>query len=117
MSIGPPEPPSADGAAEVVQEPTLESVKRRERWLIFSLGAIVATLALVGWLSIPSEATLLEQASGSESTKARIEAMNALVHRGYWAKRPPVELRVYVSQQPEEVRQFMHQMHYRLMSR
>lgn len=121
MSIGSGETPFAQGAqdasAETVPEPTLEDIKRRERRLLLVLGSFAAVLALVGWLSIPSEESLLEQASNATSSKARIEAMNSLVHRGYWNDRPPVELRTYVSKQPKEVRQFMHNMHHRLMSR
>lgn len=121
MSIGSGKTPFAQGVhdapLESVPEPTMEDIQRRERRLVVALGGIVAVIALVGWLTIPSEASLLKQASEATSHKARIEAINTLVHRGYWNDRPPAELRVYVSQQPKEVQQFMQEMNYRLLSR
>ena len=117
MSTGSAETPFSPGADAPVAEPTLEDVQRRERRMIVALVALLAGLALIGWLAIPSDEALLEQATYSPSNTERIEAMNALVHRGYWGKRPPVELRICVSQQPMEVRRFMQKEHHRLMAR
>lgn len=106
MSQG-PRPPAADAPADVA----LEDVRRRERRTLAALGAVVLVVAVVGWLSIPSDAELLARATTHPRTRARIEAMNALAHRGYWEERPTRELQRFLADQPAEVVRFVREQH------
>lgn len=106
-----------DAVEDGVAEPTFSAVRRREHRLLIALALIVAVIALVGWLSIPSEENLLETARHDPDVTSRIEAMNALAHRGYWSERPPGELNAFLKEQPREVRKFMSRMHYALLMR
>ncbi|MEC8512432.1 MAG: hypothetical protein VX015_09830 [Planctomycetota bacterium] len=91
--------------------PALQRVRSRERRLLAVFAATLFAVALVTWWTVPSDAGLIERARSHPDVEVRIESMNALVLRGYWEARPTRELKLFLEDQPEEVRRFVQQMH------
>lgn len=100
------EHPTTDAQAAIPPQ-----VERRERRLLLGLSVALVVAAAIGFLTIPTEETLLDRASNHPDVEARIEAMNALVVRGYWADRSLKDLHVFLKDSPAPVRQFMADMH------
>lgn len=91
--------------------PTLERVRSRELRLLAALTAVIVTVALAAWWTVPSDAALVERARSHPDVEIRVESMNALILRGYWEARPTRELRLFLAEQPEEVTRFVRRMH------
>ncbi len=98
-------------ASDDLSPPTLARVRSRERRLLAALTATIATVALISYWFVPSDAGLLERARSHPDVEIRIESMNALLLRGYWEARPTRELLLFLEDQPEEVRRFVRRMH------
>ncbi|MEM6572170.1 MAG: hypothetical protein AAF957_27395 [Planctomycetota bacterium] len=91
--------------------PVPDSIVRRERLIVLVLAVAIALAAGIAWATIPTDEELFEVASTHENVEARIEAMNALVVRGYWEVRTLQELRAFLKESPPELRQFVADMH------
>ena len=98
--------PAGDATAAVPP-----AVERRERRLLLGLMTALVVAALVGFLTIPNDAALLDRATHEPDVESRIEAMNALVVRGYWADRSLEDLQAFLKDSPAPLRQFMADMH------
>ena len=94
-----------------LSSPSLPRVRSRERRLLTILTATIAAVALLTWWTVPSDAGLVERARTHADVEIRIESMNALFLRGYWEERPTRELRLFLADQPAEVRRFVQRMH------
>lgn len=97
--------------AEDQGPPPLSRIRSRDRRVMVTLASILGVVALATWLTIPSDATLLERARAHPDQETRIEALNALVLRGYWDQRPTRELVQFLADQPEQVQRFVREMH------
>ena len=91
--------------------PTLQRVRTRELRVLAALAAVIAAVALAAWWTVPSDATLVQRTRFHPDVETRVEAMNALILRGYWEARPTRELQLFLEEQPEEVRSFVQKMH------
>lgn len=105
-----PDDPRPDEAPDL-GAPDLGAVRRRERRVLTILGVLLAVGALVVWLTIPSDETLLERAYHHEDPETRVEAAQALVVRGYWMDRSPEEILAFLEGVPENVRVFLRDAH------
>lgn len=86
-------------------------VVRRERRMVAALLASCATVALAGLLTVPSQADLLETARSAEDPDDRVHALHALIRRGFWKTRAFKEFELFMKGSPEELPQFMADMH------
>ncbi|MEM8710114.1 MAG: hypothetical protein AAGG01_04115 [Planctomycetota bacterium] len=96
-----------------LDEPTFipKAVVRRERKIVAGLLAACASIALAGYLTVPSQTDLLETARSAEDPNDRVRALNALIRRGFWKHRSFKEFELFMKGSPEELPQFMADMH------
>lgn len=85
--------------------------ERRERWIVACLAVVVVSAALVGRVTTPTDADLLDSATTETEVRGRVRAMNALIVRGYWEERPLAELRTFLDDSPPEIEGFVVAMH------
>ncbi len=84
---------------------------RRERWIVAVLAVVIIAAALIGRVTTPTDADLLEAATANAEVRGRVRAMNSLIVRGYWDQRPLAELRAFLEASPPELEDFVHAMH------
>ncbi|MEM9378724.1 MAG: hypothetical protein AAGB93_02165 [Planctomycetota bacterium] len=107
------DPQATEQATEPGTEPAPipDAILRRERLIVLVLAVAITVAASIAWATIPTDEELHEVASTHEDVEARIEAMNALVVRGYWEDRTLPELHAFLKESPAELRQFVADMH------
>ena len=92
-------------------DPDNDTGQRRERWIVACLAVIVVSAALVGRVTTPTDAELLEAATADAEVRGRVRAMNSLIVRGYWDERSLAELRTFLEGSPPEIEGFVNAMH------
>lgn len=93
------------------QAPIPKDVLRRERRWAAGLLAACVFLAVGGYLTIPTEADLVQTATTHEDDLRRVRAMNAMVLRGYWKDKAFKDFERFNKAGPHAIRQFMADMH------
>lgn len=91
--------------------PIPEAVLKRERRVAAALLVAITIVGLVGYLTIPTMDDLVETSRTAADPLDRVGAMNAMISRGYWEDRAFNEFETFMKASPEELPQFMADMH------
>ena len=82
------------------------------QWLLaLSLSALAAATIALGVAGTPSTEELLSRAQTPDDPRAQVQAMHALILRGYWEEHPLEELTRHLESSSVEVRDFVTRMH------
>jgi hypothetical protein len=71
----------------------------------------LVSAALIGRVTTPTDADLLDAATADADVRGRVRAMNSLIVRGYWDERPPAEVQTFLEASPPELKDFVVAMH------
>ncbi len=82
------------------------------QWLLaLGLGAAAAITITLGLSGAPTTEELLERARTPDDPRTQVQAMHALILRGYWEERPLEELTSHLESSSAEVGDFVTRMH------
>ncbi len=88
-------------------EPAGPSNEGAVQWVLaLALGATAAVTITMGLRGAPTTDELLDRARTPGAPRAQVEAMHALILRGYWEERPLEELTSYLESSSTEVGDF-----------
>ena len=102
-------------AEQELQPPPLRGERSSEgvvQWLLaLTLTAAAAVTIALGVTGAPSTEELLGRAQTPDDPRAQVQAMHALILRGYWEERPLEELTRHLDSSSDQVRDFVTRMH------